>query len=241
METAVTLLTITTYGAALYLWWHMRTPLFLFALIAGHIGALASPLWPILYGGSYAPDLTIQYALPGLVVLKPIVVASAWYYTLPAFVVFLLYRFHWWFSGYITGLLTFAVFFLYHALLEMIGLMLNIWNYDMATPLPFGIANWTLSSLMAAIISLTILYVLFLVHRYFRYPWYIMLMVLLPAPLLINLLMRGLLGAPIWLTLLFQSQTWAASVGMLLTLALLAWAVHIVAGGMARVHREIVV
>ncbi len=40
MQAANMLLTIACYGAAIYLWWRWRTPLFFFALLAGHITAL---------------------------------------------------------------------------------------------------------------------------------------------------------------------------------------------------------
>jgi len=237
METAVTLLTIVCYGSTFYLWWYLRTPVFFFALLAGHVGAIISPLWPLLYQFSYSPGLTVSYSLGGLTLFKPVVLASAWFYPLPALVVFLLYRTHWWFSGYLTALITGGIFLGYHLVMEWIGLMFNIWSYTVSD-LPFGVASWFLSVLMAALVSLALLYIVLLV---FRYPWYTMLMVLLPTTLLLNLLVRGLLGAPIWISLLFRAESWAANIGLISTLALLAWGVHIVAWGISRVNREIVV
>lgn len=241
MEAAVSLVTIVCYGGAFYLWWQTRTPLVVMMLLAGHLGSLVSPLWSLLYRESYSPDLTVQYSLVGYKLLRPIVVASAWYYTIPAVVVFSLSQGGWWRATYLNVLMLFGGCLLYHAALEQLGLLLNIWDYHHAVPLPFGLTNWVLSSLMAAIISLVLIYVLFFVHRYVRHPWYSMAMIVLPAPLLTNVVVRGLLGGPIWITALFGAQGWAATMGVLLALALLVWAIHIIAGGMARLQQAIVV
>jgi hypothetical protein len=66
-----------------------------------------------------------------------------------------------------------------------------------------------------------------------------MLLVLLPATLLASLFVHGLLGAPFWITLLIDMQSWVLSIGALSTLALLIWAVHIIARGLGGVEWEI--
>lgn len=238
METTVTLLAIIWYGVALYLWWLRRTPIYLFTLLAGHIGSLASPLWSFLYHFHYSSDLTVLYTLFDLVWYQPVVIAAAWFYTIPVLVVFFLYGSHWWFSGYLTGLITYGSFFLYHLILEIIGGRLDIWSQEVTRTLPFGISSSLLSVMMAALISFGVLYALLL---FFRYAWFSLFLVLLPSVLLLVLIVRGLLGAPLWISLLFRDQTWAGDIGMISTLALLAWGVHIVAWGLARVDKGILV
>ena len=239
MEAAISLLTVLCTGAALYLCWHQRTPIYLLTLVSGAIGSVVSPLWPLLYGSSYASSMTVFYTLFGFTLYQPVIIAASWFYPLPALVVLYLYRLRWWFPGYFPAILTYLGFLLYHVVIEVVGLNLNIWNYhDFYRVLPLGIAHWFLSALMAALISLPLLYILLLT---LRQSWDSMVIVVLPALLLLTLLVRGLLGAPVWISLLFRSQSWAASIGMLSTLALLAWAMHIVAWGMSRVHREITV
>ncbi|NJN66360.1 MAG: hypothetical protein HC884_06425 [Chloroflexaceae bacterium] len=239
MEAAISLLTVLCSGAALYLWWHQRTPIYLLALISGSIGSLVSPLWPLLYGSTYASGMTVFYELFGLTLSQPVVMAASWFYPVPALVVLYLYRLRWWLPGYLPAIFTYLIFLFYHVLIEVVGLNLNIWSYQASyRVLPLGIAHWFLSALMAALISLALLYLLLLT---LRQSWDSMGIVILPSLLLLNLLVRGLLGAPVWISLLFRSQSWAASIGMISTLALLAWALHIVAWGMSRVHREITV
>lgn len=238
MEAAVTLLTVVCYGLALYLWWLRRTPLYLFTILAGHIGSLATPLWSLLYGVHYASDMSPLASLFSLTWYKPVVVAAAWYYTLPVLIVFFLYGSHWWFSGYLTGLITYGVFFVYHLVLEIIGLRLDIWAYATTRSLPFGISSSILSVMMAALVSFGLLYLLLLV---FRYAWLSLLLVIMPSVLLLAVIVRGLLGAPLWISLLFRDQSWAGDIGMISTLGLLIWGVHIIAWGLARVDRGILV
>lgn len=238
MESAVNLLTIVCYGLTLYLWWLRRTPVFTFTLVAGHLAALLSPLWSFFYGGSYAPELTILFEIAGATIYKPVFIASSWFYSLPVLIIFYLYGSHWWFSGYITGLITFITFFFYHLLIEIVGIRLDIWSYAAAPDLPLGIGHALLTVIMAALISLGQLYVVLLFHRY---AWVSMFIAILPSTLLLSLLVRGLLGSPLWISLLLKAESWAADIGMICTLGLLGWGLHIIVWGLARVDKEILV
>ncbi|NJK80349.1 MAG: hypothetical protein HC876_14985 [Chloroflexaceae bacterium] len=129
MEFLVILLTLICYVAAVFLWWYHQTPLYLLTLVSGQVGSLASPLWTALYESSYRSNLSIFGTILGQPVYSLQVIAATWYYTLPALVVYFLYRSRWWFSGYFTALLTYGGFLFYHTILESIGLRSNIWNY----------------------------------------------------------------------------------------------------------------
>ena len=237
MDFLAILLTLLCYGLAGYLWWQYKTPMYLVILLSGHLAALASPLWSLLYGVVYRSDLAIMTMLFNRPVFRTLFIASAWFYTLPALLVFYLYQTRWWFPGYITGLLTFAAFMLYHMLIEALGLRANIWSYSSAASLPL-VSSPFLSTLMAALISLALLYVLLVTYRY-ALPS--MLVTLLPATLAISLLIHGLLGAPLWIALLLQAQSWTISVGMISTLALLAWATHILTQGLTQADQGLTV
>lgn len=238
MEGFALLVAVVCYGLAGYLWWRLRTPVYLFTLVSGHVGALASPLWAILYNIVYRPDLESLATLFGRPLLRNQFIASSWYYTLPAMIVLFLYQSRWWFPGYFSGLLTYIVLLLYHLILETLGLRTNIWTYTTST-LPFSVSNALISAMMAALVSLGLLYVLLLTYRYAPIS---LLLTLLPATLVLSLLVHGLIGAPLWLALLLpmaRDQFWVVSIGLVSTLALLAWAIHIVTNGLRQVDKGV--
>ncbi|HEU4325081.1 MAG TPA: hypothetical protein VFS21_18215 [Roseiflexaceae bacterium] len=228
MEAAIILLTIGAYGLAAYLWWVERTPNYLVALLAGHLGSLPSPLWQHLYNFSYnsrfQPVLLTLADNP----LPQIIFIAAWTMMIPPLLVFWIYRHRWWFPGYLTGLVTYVLFVIYHFLVESIGARAGWWAYEQPVPLPLGISVTLLSALMNALVSLGLLSLLILTRRY---AWLSLLLLLLPMPLLLNLFVNGLLGAPLYTVLLLgmSGQGWAGIIGLLGTLGLVLWAAHIVA------------
>ncbi|HWQ14665.1 MAG TPA: hypothetical protein VNL77_17845 [Roseiflexaceae bacterium] len=234
MELGVVLLTLGAYGLASYLAWQERAPAYVVALAGGHLASLASPLWQALYGFSYDRDLAplyawqrsteIVYALP-----RPVFLA-AWTLVLPALVIFFLYRRRWWYTGYLTGLLTLALFVLYHLLVETVGVRAGWWSYTSAAPLPLGVSPVTLAAIMNGLVSLGVLAALLLTRHYTLGS---QLLFLLPVPLALAFVVHGLLGAPLYTVLLLRAQSWAGVIGMAGTLGLLAWGAHIVASGMA--------
>lgn len=230
MQFAAILLLLVCYGLAAYLGWLQRTPIYLFALVAGHFAALASPLWRTLYDVAYNADLTTVQLFFGQPVPVAVLLGSGWYYPLPALIVFYLFTTRWWFPGLLTGALTFLIFVLYHLLIETVGLRTQTWAYSGAV-LPLDFSKPLLSAIMAGLVSYGLLYVILVVYRN---SWQGMLLALLPAPLLTSLLIHGLLGAPLWAALLLDGQSWAVLAGLLSTLVLLAWAVQIITGGIKR-------
>lgn len=232
MEVLVILLMIICYGLAGYLAWQQQTPIYLLALVSGHLSALVSPLWRTLYGLNYSLSLGTVQTLIGQPVPLPVLFGAGWFYPLPALAVFYLYMTRWWFPGYLSGALTFAVFWLYHLLIELLGLRASLWSYQ-ASSLPLGSSNPMLTALMAGLVSFGLLYVLLMVQRY---AWTSMAIALLPATLLISLLVHGLLGAPLWIALLLDGQPWAVAIGLVSNLALVVWAVQIITSGIRRLQ-----
>ncbi|MFP4441472.1 MAG: hypothetical protein ACLFVO_29945 [Chloroflexaceae bacterium] len=235
MEAVVVLVTLACYGLAGFLTWRYQTPLFVFILLSGHIGALGSPLWSYLYNVFYQSDLVVMTTLLDVPLFRMVFIASAWFYTLPSMIVFALYRAHWWFPNYLSVVLTYAVFLFYHLIIETLGLRLSLWYYATTVELPFGFSHALISAVMAALISLALLHVLLIVYRF---SWSSMLLVLLPTTLVLSLLVHGVLGAPLWIAQLLTVQSWATLIGLVTTLALLLWAGHIVARGLEQVYQR---
>ncbi|NTV63180.1 MAG: hypothetical protein HGA65_06550 [Oscillochloris sp.] len=232
MQAAAILVLLICYGTAGYLTWQQRNPIYLFALIAGHLGALLSPLWSLLYSGNGKPSLgAIQAAISQPPSLTIILIAG-WHYSLPTLLVLFLYVTRWWFPGNITGGLTYLVFTLYHLLIELIGLRANLWSYQNLV-LPLGLPAAIVAAIMAGLVSYTLLYVLLATYRY---AWTSMAFSVIPALLLISLLVHGLLGAPLWITLTLNGAEWAVALGTASALSLLLWAIVIVTGGLRRVE-----
>lgn len=232
MEIAAAFLTLLFYGAAGYLWYQQRTPVYVLAMLSGHVAVVASPLWRLLYGVSYSPSLDAVQAILGQPIPFAAVVASSWFYPLPALVVLYLYFTRWWFPGQLTALLTFFVFLLYHLLIESLGLRASLWSYS-APALPFGISSPVLSAVMSGLVSLALLYVLLISYRS---AWVSMALAVVPATLLLSLIVHGLLGAPLWITLRLDGAGWALALGLASALGLIAWAVQIVTAGLGKVE-----
>lgn len=234
MTVAAVLLLVACYALAMYLTWAQRTPIYLLALVSGHLSAFASPLWQLLYNVRYSEALSAVRYLIGQPIPLPVLLGAGWFYPLPALLVFFLYRVRWWFPGTLTGLLTYFVFLLYHLLIEALGVRSSTWIYDGAA-LSFDLPPLLLSAIMAALISLGLLYTLI---STWRYAGLSMLLAVLPATLLLSLIIHGLLGAPLWVALLLDAQPWAAAIGLLSSLALLGWAIQIMTYGFSRLERN---
>ena len=190
MELAALLVLVGCYSVAIYLTWVERRSLYLITLLAGHLSALLMPLWQLLYGIRFNPELVLLPAIAGQSIPRTILISAGWYYPLPAMIVLFLSSTRWWFPGRITALLTYALFMLYHLLIELVGLRTQIWSYTEAW-LPFGISLPLIRALMASLVSYALLYILFLNSRS---SWQGLLLSLLPLPLSVSLLAYGLLG-----------------------------------------------
>lgn len=227
------LLAVLCYAAAGYLFWAENRPIYLITLVSGHFGALASPLWALLYDVLYRSDLPVIATFLGQPVPRDLFVASAWFYTLLPLIVVYLYQTRWWFPGYLSGMLTFAIFLLYHLLIETMGLRTAAWVYT-GTNMELSIPNSLISAIMGALISQALLYTLLMVQRSSLSS---QLLTILPATLALSLLVHGLLGAPLWLALLLTEQSLVINIGLLCTLGLLFWGVHIVTLGIRQFSR----
>ncbi|MEI7772985.1 MAG: hypothetical protein WCI67_23545 [Chloroflexales bacterium] len=232
METAAIALLIICYCAAGYLAWRQRSPIYLLAIVSGHLSALTSPLWRLLYGVSYGVSLDSVQATITQPAPASIILAAGWHYPLPALLVLYLYITRWWFPGGVTGILTYLIFLLYHLLIELVGLRAGLWSYRGAA-LPLGLPSPLLAAIMAGLVSYATLYMLLSTYRY---AWLSMAFAVIPSVLLVSILVHGLLGAPLWIALALNGASWAVGFGTISALALLLWAIQIITGGIRRVE-----
>jgi hypothetical protein len=239
MQVGVILASVLVYALAIFLWWREHTPNYFVALLAGHLAVLLSPFWQALYVFRYNADFPILYHIGSVGGIRALarlqefglprpVFLGAWAIMLAPLAIFYLYRHRWWFPGYLTSLLTFILFVLYHLLVETIGLRQGWWSYNGGT-LPLGLGQPMLAALMNGLVSLGALAALLLTRRYSLGS---LLAILLPIPLALCLLVHGLLGAPLYTALLLQAQSWAGAIGLIGTLGLVASGVHIVASSL---------
>jgi hypothetical protein len=239
MQVGVIFASIVAYALAIFLWWRERTPNYFVALLAGHLAVLLSPFWQALYVFRYNESFPVLYhmgALGGIRALARLqayglprpVFLGAWSIMLAPLAIFYLYRHRWWFPSYLTSLLTYILFVLYHLLIETIGMRQGWWSYSGGT-LPLGLGQPLLAALMNALVSLGALAALLLTRRYALGS---LVAILLPIPLALGLLVHGLLGAPLYTALLLRAQSWAGAIGLIGTLGLVASGVHIIASSL---------
>jgi hypothetical protein len=242
MEVGIILLTLCAYALAIFLWVRERTPNYEDGMLGAHLASLLSPYWQALYSFSYDDRLRELYHISGIVGLQAllpaqtyalprVVFVGAWVGLLPALAVFYLFRHRWWFPGYLTSLLTFVLFVVYHLLVETIATRQGWLRYSGAAAMPFGVPQPVLSALMNGLVSLGALAALLLTRRYSLTS---LLTIVLPIPLALSLLVHGLLGAPLYTALILQAQSWAGAIGLVGTIGLLASGAHIIAGSLER-------
>jgi hypothetical protein len=236
MELGVIILTLGVLGLAVFQGLRERTTLYVVALVAGMVSTLPSPLWQLLYGFAYQPALAPILSLFGNPLPRTVFFAG-WLVMFPALLTIALSQRRAWFTSYLAAILLFSIFLVYHILIETIGTRSGWWGY--ANPLlPLNIASTMLAAIMNALVSLGVLAALQVTRHYTIGS---MLIFLLPIPVLLRLFVHGLLGAPIFTGLLLRTylpslvtESWADLIGALGTLALLVWAIHLVASTLAR-------
>jgi hypothetical protein len=227
MEIGLFVLTLGICGLAVFLGLRERTFIYIVALVAGSLGTLPTPIWQLLYRFSYNPQYPallefLEYPLPAVVVL------AGWTTMIPPLLVLYLASHRWWFGSYLTLMLTYILFVLYHLMIESIGTRAGWWSYALVPALPFGLQPTLIAALMNGLTTLGVLAALLLTRHYALSS---LLVFLLPAPLVLQVLVQGMLGAPLYTVLQLDAETgWAGALGLGGTLILVLWGAHILAG-----------
>ncbi len=148
-----------------------------------------------------------------------VILLGAWLITLPPLVILFLIRQRLWFSGYLTSVMTFALFVLFYVLLETIGVGARLWLYGDRAMLPLDIPMTLFAGLSHGLVAFGVLAILIFTRHYSLMS---QLIFLLPAPLIMSVVVHGMLGAPLYTILLLNAQSWAGIIGMAGSLGLLA-------------------
>jgi hypothetical protein len=203
------------------------------ALVAGQSGTILEPFWRFLYTLQAIPTPGSLWAVL-TTPFDPIrSLPAAWPDALPALIIVALYWYRWWTPGSWSGLFTFLVFTSFQLLIGLLGLRSST-PPSFLTPLPFGLSADLLAALMNATISYGLCYVFITVHHY---SWPSMTIAILPMPLLLQVFIYGIIGAPLLIARLLPDGEWPLRIGLILTLILLGWCVAIISTGLARLRR----
>ena len=203
------------------------------ALVAGQSGTILEPFWRFLYTLQAIPTPGSLWAVL-TTPFDPIrSLPAAWPDALPALIIVALYWYRWWTPGLGSGLFTFLVFTSFQLLIGLLGLRSST-PPSFLTPLPFGLSADLLAALMNATISYGLCYVFITVHHY---SWPSMTIAILPMPLLLQVFIYGIIGAPLLIARLMPDGEWSLRIGLILTLILLGWCVAIISTGLARLRR----
>jgi hypothetical protein len=203
------------------------------ALVAGQSGTILEPFWRFLYTLQAIPTPGSLWAVL-TTPFDPIrSLPAAWPDALPALIIVALYWYRWWTPGSWSGLFTFLVFTSFQLLIGLLGLRSST-PPSFLTPLPFSLSADLLAALMNATISYGLCYVFITVHHY---SWPSMTIAILPMPLLLQVFIYGIIGAPLLIARLLPDGEWPLRIGLILTLILLGWCVAIISTGLARLRR----
>ena len=203
------------------------------ALVAGQSGTILEPFWRFLYTLQAIPTPGSLWAVL-TTPFDPIrSLPAAWPDALPALIIVALYWYRRWTPGLGSGLFTFLVFTSFQLLIGLLGLRSST-PPSFLTPLPFGLSADLLAALMNATISYGLCYVFITVHHY---SWPSMTIAILPMPLLLQVFIYGIIGAPLLIARLMPDGEWSLRIGLILTLILLGWCVAIISTGLARLRR----
>ncbi len=222
-------LVFAAYAAAAYLYWVDRSLRPLLLLLAGSITALLEPLWGRLFGGSLdVPGNVIRF---GTLFMVPFwtIVGGGVLFALPPFVVVYGLRHHWWGRHYAAAwgfFLAFVLFFLIVVALEARSEIMLFAHPQLPRD---GLVETLLHAVLLAGISYGLLYS-FVSTRH--YALQIAFVPLLFSGLAASLLFLGILCSPLWVARLLDQPARIVLVGAAVSVALLLWAIHLLASGL---------
>ncbi|MDP9316449.1 MAG: hypothetical protein M3R24_37290 [Chloroflexota bacterium] len=227
--------TVLIYLGALVLLWRERSLRYLLLLFAGHLTMLLTPLWQRVYqitpsGGAGFTllgrfDITWALLLGGgaLLALPPLI----FYYGL---------RHRWWPRHYAAVWLGYLLFVIYFLLIEGLlergnsGLFSDTLLVE-DTILPAKVVQ----AVLLAGVSLGMLYTLVSTRHY---ALEVALAPLLLCGVVAALLFLGIFASPLWVSGLLGQSGILVTAGGLVSLGLVLWGVHLLAGGLHAGRRQ---
>ncbi|HYF65825.1 MAG TPA: hypothetical protein VD886_23550 [Herpetosiphonaceae bacterium] len=236
MPTLFVIIAILLFGAALVLWIRFRAYRYAVVLFAGLLTSAFDPLWQSLYGLTY-PASASAFMLWERPVPQFAVMCASWLLTLPAIITYFGGRRRWWPRHYLTGIIAFVAFILYHIIIQGLARRTGLWDYASSTAAAWGLNYNLFIATLSALISLLVYYMLVATRFYppeTAAPTLIVGVVLAPP------LVYGILGAPYWLPLITDQSPNIVRIGTLVTLLMVAWVAHLACWGMHASRRQLV-
>ena len=222
-------LVVVVYLAAIALLWFDRSIRPLLLLAAGSIATLAQPLWTRLFGTS--PDVSGNLVRIGDNFTVPLatVLAGGVLLALPPLFIIYGMRHQWWGRHYAAAWSFFIAFVLFFLIVD--GLQDRAELSLFAQPeLPReGTVETVFQAMLLSGISFGLLYT-FVSTRH--YALQIALVPLLLSGLAIALLMLGILCSPYWVARLLKQPDRVLSLGAVVSVVLVLWAIHLLARGL---------
>ena len=236
MQTFFIILTLAFYLLAGFMIYQQRSYRYLIVLALGHLTALFDPLWQRLFAYTWDGNLSTVAEVGRFPIPTFFFLMSSWFYALPALVLFYIYRRGWWPRHYFTGIVAYMSMLLYHLLIQ--GLLgrgdTPLRTFDKPN-LPLTFPFELLVALLAALISLLLLYLLIATRHY---PWTTLIPIVLGALLGTSLLVYGVLGAPFWLPQRLNQAPTVAGAGLLVTIGVVVWAAHLACWGLHATRQQ---
>lgn len=236
MPTLFVIIAILLFGTALGLWIRFGAYRYAVVLFAGLLTAAFDPLWQRLYGLTY-PANASAFMLWGRAVPQFAVMSASWLLILPAIITYFGGRRRWWPRHYLTGIIAFVAFILYHIIVQGLARRTGLWDYVNPTASTWGLGYNLLIAALSALISLLVYYML-VATRY--YPPETAAPTLIVGVVLTPLLVYGILGAPYWLPQLTGQSSNIIRIGTIVMLLMVAWVAHLACWGMHASRRQLV-
>ncbi len=232
MSALLVVFALLAYGLAALLFYREGTLRYFLMLLAGHIAMLMTPLWERLYQLEIAEGPGVS--LFGLASVSwTLVLGGGILLALPPLVFYYGLRHHWWPSHYATLWAAYIIFALYFLMLERIfadTVPLEGRTLERLAETPLAPAF--VVTLLLAGVTLGMLYVLVSTRHY---ALQIALIPLLLSGVVSMLLFLGIFASPLWIVSLIgitDLPLWVTLGGVVVSLALVLWGVHLLASGL---------
>ena len=227
MPTLFIVIAIIVFGIAIGLWIRFRVYRYAVVLAAGLLTIGFDALWQRLYGLAYRANAN-DVVLWSRSIPQFAVIGASWLLTLPAIVAYFGQRRRWWPRHYLTGIIAFVAFMLYHIILQGVARRTGIWSYTSAAAGAWGLNYNLFMAALGALITLLIYYVLTSTRAY---PPETAVPTLVLGVVLAPLLVYGILAAPYWLPILINQSPNIVRIGAIVTLLMALWVVHLACWG----------
>jgi hypothetical protein len=229
------IITVVSYGFALFLLWRERTLRYLLMLLSGHTVILLMPLWQWVYQATpMAADglsLLNRFMIPW-----SLLIGGGPLLALPPLTFYYGLRHRWWSRHYLAIWISYIIFVMYFLFIE--ALLVRNGTILFADTLVIGntsVPAEIIQALLFGGVSLGMAYSLVSTRHY--------ALSVAVVPLLLSgavsaLLFLGIFASPLWVAGLLEQSGLIVIGGALVSLGLVFWGVHLLASGLHAGRRQ---